>query len=242
MSYRGTPSQTVSSIIGDLERGKMLEFLINLFLLLFIIAVFIGIMAFLLHYSRKKHLAFLKSWEALAPQVEFQFEMRNQNPCLVGKIKQYNCRIYLNFVGSGEHSTAVINFEVDLPESLQLGLSIGPQEKHIPFMKFLSREELELDDEVFDQHFFVQGQDAVAVNQFLTLERKTAIYQAKHYIAPVNLSITDTLVQARATQSITSAHQIILVMKQLVAIANTFYGEEPEEEPNFWESEREPQD
>ena len=234
MSYRGTPSQTVSSIIGDLERGKMLEFLINLFLLLFIIAVFIGIMAFLLHYSRKKHLAFLKSWEALAPQVEFQFEMRNQNPCLVGKIKQYNCRIYLNFISSGEHSTAVINFEVDLPESLQLGLSIGPQGKHIPFMKFLSREELELDDEIFDQHFFVQGRDTVAVNQFLTLERKLAIYQAKHYITPTNLYISDTLIQGRAVQSIAGAHQIILVMKQLVAIANTFYDKEPEE--IVWES------
>ena len=224
----------VSNIIENIERDFMSEFLINTVIFLFIIAVFVGIIILLFQFTKKRRMAFLKSWEDLAPQVEFQFELRNGNPCLTGKIKQYNCRIWLEWVGSGDHSIAVINFEVYLPESLQLGLSIGPQEKHIPFMKFLSREELELDDEVFDQHFFVQGQDAVAVNQFLTLERKLAIYHAKHYIAPTNLSITDTLVQARAAQSITSAHQIILVMKQLVAIANTFYDEEPEEA--VWES------
>ena len=223
-----------SNTTENIERDCMSEFLINTVLFFFCIAVFVGMFFLLFQYSKKRRMAFLKSWEDLAPQVEFQFELRNGNPCLTGKIKQYNCRIWLEWVGSGEHSAPIINFEVYLPESLRLGLSIGPQEKHIPFLKFLSREELELDDEVFDQHFFVQGQDAVAVNQFLTLERKLAIYNAKHYIAPVNLSITDTLVQARATQSITSAHQIILVMKQLVAIANTFYDEEPEE--TVWDS------
>ena len=74
----------------------------------------------------------------------------------------------------------------------------------------------------------------MAVNQFLTLERKLAIYQAKHYITPTNLYISDTLIQGRAVQSIAGAHQIILVMKQLVAIANTFYEKEPEE--IVWES------
>tara|TARA_B100001778_G_scaffold332850_1_gene340064 strand:+ start:1021 stop:1716 length:696 start_codon:yes stop_codon:yes gene_type:complete len=182
-------------------------------------------------------------WEHIAPQLEFQYDGTRKNkhnlvsPTLTGKIHQFNCRIWMEVTrseGTDSHGQETVDFEVYLPQSLELDLSIGPQGTHIPFMKFLTPEELAVDDEIFDQHFFVQGKDAVAVNQFLTLERKTTILNASHSISPAILHVTDSAIKARLYGNATpAAQQIIHLMKQLVAIANTFY-DEPEE--TVWES------
>ncbi|MDA8568108.1 hypothetical protein N9L15_02310 [Euryarchaeota archaeon] len=132
--------------------------------------------------------------------------------------------------------THTVRLEVDLPQPLNMDLNISHQGTKVPFFKILNKKELALDDEFFDNHFFVQGRDAATVNQFLTVERKSTIYNTKQSIAPFGFEISDSMIVGGAFQKEGDLQQIIHVMKQLVAVAKILSDHPPEAEAQFWNS------
>ena len=72
----------------------------------------------------------------------------------------------------------------------------------------------------FDKMFKIKANDPNAVYQFLTLQRKLAIYNAQQaMMKTAALQITDTMVEAEIHGTDMKAEEIIFVMRQLIAVA-----------------------
>lgn len=222
----------------------LFAFILMLAILLFVITVFFVVSFDVFNLIGKENQKYIRHWEQIAPQLAFEFNSvqgsesaANVLCALTGKVHQFNCRVLAEKVWSRDHPiTHTVRLEVDLPQPLNMDLNITHQGTEIPFFKFLKKKELALDDEFFDEHFFVQGRDAATVNQFLTVERKSTIYNTKQSIAPFGFEITDSMIVGGAYQKEGDLQQLIHVMKQLVAVAKILSGHPPEEEPNFWDS------
>ena len=192
----------------------------------------------------KENQKYIRHWEQIAPQLAFEFNSvqdperaRNILCTLTGKVHQFNCRVLAKKV-SGRDNPIIhtVRLEVDLPQPLNMDLNIRHQGTEVPFFKFLNKKELALDDEFFDNHFFVQGRDAATVNQFLTVERKSTIYNTKQSTAPFGFEITDSMLVGGAFQQEGDLQHLIHVMKQLVAVAKILTDHPPEAEAQFWDS------
>jgi hypothetical protein len=188
----------------------------------------------------KENQKFIQHWEHIASQVTFQIDIdRTEKSSIVstltGKIHRYDCSIVAEISRGQEHTIRSVRFEVHHPQSLQLDLGIGPQGKLVSFLSLFTGKEIPLEDEFFDKHFFVQGRDAATINQFLTLERKTAIYNAQQAIAPAQLAIGDSTIVGYLNTERPNLQQVIHVMNQLVAIEATF-GDPVQKEPDFWDA------
>ena len=221
----------------------LFAFVLMLAVLLFMITIFLVLGLDLFNLIGKENQKYIRHWEQIAPQLAFEFNSvqgsSNANVlcALTGKVHQFNCRVLAEKVCTRDQGiTHTVRLEVDLPQPLNMDLNITHQGTEIPFFKFLKKKELALDDEFFDEHFFVQGRDAATVNQFLTVERKSTIYNTKQSIAPFGFEITDSMIVGGAYQKEGDLQQLIHVMKQLVAVAKILSDHPPEAEANFWNS------
>ena len=219
-------------------------FFFMLAILLFVITAFLVLSLDVFNLIGKENQKYIRYWEQIAPQLEFEFNSvqdpesaRSVLCTLTGKVHQFNCRVLAEKVSRRDHPvTHTVRLEVDLPQSLHMDLNIRHQGTEVPFFKFLNKKELALDDEFFDNHFLVQGRDAATVNQFLTVERKSTIYNTKQSIAPFGFEITDSMIVGGAFQKEGDLQQLIHVMKQLVAVAKILIDHPPEAEAQFWDS------
>lgn len=233
----------MASKVGKFVSPELKLFFVYLAIFLFIIMGFLGAMD-VFNLIGKENQKYIRHWEQIAPQLAFEFNSvqdperaRNILCTLTGKVHQFNCRVLAKKV-SGRDNPIIhtVRLEVDLPQPLNMDLNIRHQGTEVPFFKFLNKKELALDDEFFDNHFFVQGRDAATVNQFLTVERKSTIYNTKQSIAPFGFEITDSMIVGGAFQKEGDLQQIIHVMKQLVAVAKILSDHPPEAEGQFWDS------
>ena len=233
----------MASKVGTFVSPELKLFFVYLAIFLFIIMGFLGAMD-VFNLIGKENQKYIRHWEQIAPQLAFEFNSvqdperaRNILCTLTGKVHQFNCRVLAKKV-SGRDNPIIhtVRLEVDLPQPLNMDLNIRHQGTEVPFFKFLNKKELALDDEFFDNHFFVQGRDAATVNQFLTVERKSTIYNTKQSIAPFGFEITDSMIVGGAFQKEGDLQQIIHVMKQLVAVAKILTDHPPEAEGQFWDS------
>ena len=233
----------MASKVGKFVSPELKLFFVYLAIFLFIIMGFLGAMD-VFNLIGKENQKYIRHWEQIAPQLAFEFNSvqdperaRNILCTLTGKVHQFNCRVLAKKV-SGRDNPIIhtVRLEVDLPQPLNMDLNIRHQGTEVPFFKFLNKKELALDDEFFDNHFFVQGRDAATVNQFLTVERKSTIYNTKQSIAPFGFEITDSMIVGGAFQKEGDLQQIIHVMKQLVAVAKILTDHPPEAEGQFWDS------
>ncbi len=166
-------------------------------------------------------------FQYVPPQNKFEFKLagfRLGFPSLVGHIHQLQCRIYLRHVNGGKRTNKTHTlFEVYLPYHLQLGLDIKPQIAVISFLSsFVGNSDIQVNDSVFDEQFHIQGHDPNQVYQFLTTERKMAIFHAQQAVFhQATLQITDTMVQAHVRKIVRSPEEMIHIMKQLVSVAKT---------------------
>lgn len=219
----------------------MLGILFSLFIVLIFIGIF-AIVAFdLFGLIEKENQKFIQHWEHIASHLTFQIAITRAErssivATLTGKIHHFDCSMVAEISRGREHTIQSVKFEVHHPQSLQLDLGIGPQGKLVSFLSLFAGREIALEDEFFDKHFFVQGRDAATINQFLTLERKTAIYNAKQAITPVQLGITDSLIIGYLNTEKPNLQQVIYVMNQLVAVEATFFANPVQKEPDFWDS------
>lgn len=233
----------MASKVGKFVSPELKLFFVYLAIFLFIIMGFLVAMD-VFNLIGKENQKYIRHWEQIAPQLAFEFNSvqdperaRNILCTLTGKVHQFNCRVLAKKV-SGRDNPIIhtVRLEVDLPQPLNMDLNIRHQGTEVPFFKFLNKKELALDDEFFDNHFFVQGRDAATVNQFLTVERKSTIYNTKQSIAPFGFEITDSMIVGGAFQKEGDLQQIIHVMKQLVAVAKILTDHPPEAEAQFWDS------
>ena len=233
----------MASKVGKFVSPELKLFFVYLAIFLFIIMGFLVAMD-VFNLIGKENQKYIRHWEQIAPQLAFEFNSvqdperaRNILCTLTGKVHQFNCRVLAKKV-SGRDNPIIhtVRLEVDLPQPLNMDLNIRHQGTEVPFFKFLNKKELALYDEFFDNHFFVQGRDAATVNQFLTVERKSTIYNTKQSIAPFGFEITDSMIVGGAFQKEGDLQQIIHVMKQLVAVAKILTDHPPEAEAQFWDS------
>lgn len=236
--------------VGRLVSPELKLFFLMLAVLLLAITAFIVLTLDVFNFIGKENQRYISDWEQIAPQIEFEFNRVEQGKAardvlcvLTGKVHQFNCRVVAQKVmksveseDGGSFIQHTVRMEVDLPQPLDMGLNIRPQGTGMPFFKnFFKKEELALDDEFFDEHFFVKGRDATTVNQFLTIERKSTIYNTLQSIAPFGVEITDSMVAGGSFEKV-GVQQIIHVMKQLVAVADTLTDHSSEAEADFWDS------
>jgi hypothetical protein len=217
----------------------MIGILFSFLILLIFFGLFVVVAFDLFGLLEKENQKFIQHWEHIASQITFQIDIDRTErskiaSTLTGKIHRYDCSIVAEISRGQEHTIRSVRFEVHHPQSLQLDLGIGPQGKLVSFLSLFTGKEIPLEDEFFDKHFFVQGRDAATINQFLTLERKTAIYNAQQAIAPAQLAIGDSTIVGYLNTERPNLQQVIHVMNQLVAIEATF-GNPVEKEPDFWD-------
>ena len=218
----------------------MIGILSSFLILLIFFGLFVVVAFDLFGLLEKENQKFIQHWEHIASQITFQIDIDRTErskiaSTLTGKIHRYDCSIVAEISRGQEHTIRSVRFEVHHPQSLQLDLGIGPQGKLVSFLSLFTGKEIPLEDEFFDKHFFVQGRDAATINQFLTLERKTAIYNAQQAIAPAQLAIGDSTIVGYLTTERPNLQQVIHVMNQLVAIEATF-GNPVQKEPDFWDA------
>lgn len=218
----------------------MIGILFSFLILLIFFGLFVVVAFDLFGLLEKENQKFIQHWEHIASQITFQIDIDRTErskiaSTLTGKIHRYDCSIVAEISRGQEHTIRSARFEVHHPQSLQLDLGIGPQGKLVSFLSLFTGKEIPLEDEFFDKHFFVQGRDAATINQFLTLERKTAIYNAQQAIAPAQLAIGDSTIVGYLNTERPNLQQVIHVMNQLVAIEATF-GNPVQKEPDFWDA------
>ena len=218
----------------------MIGILFSFLILLIFFGLFVVVAFDLFGLLEKENQKFIQHWEHIASQITFQIDIDRTErskiaSTLTGKIHRYDCSIVAEISRGQEHTIRSVRFEVHHPQSLQLDLGIGPQGKLVSFLSIFTGKEIPLEDEFFDKHFFVQGRDAATINQFLTLERKTAIYNAQQAIAPAQLAIGDSTIVGYLNTERPNLQQVIHVMNQLVAIEATF-GNPVQKEPDFWDA------
>lgn len=234
----------MASKVRRLVSPTLYFFFFMLAILLFVITAFLVLSLDVFNLIGKENQEYIRHWEQIAPQLAFEFNSvqgpesaRSIHCTLTGKVHQFNCRVLAEKVAKRDYPiTHTVRLEVDLPQPLNMDLNISHQGTKVPFFKILNKKELALDDEFFDNHFFVQGRDAATVNQFLTVERKSTIYNTKQSIAPFGFEITDSMIVGGAFQKEGDLQQIIHVMKQLVAVAKILSDHPPEAEAQFWNS------
>ena len=151
--------------------------------------------------------------------------MRRGSPVLLGRIDQFSCLIWLYESQGGSSRTSrthhYTKLEVHLPLSLNLGLKIEPELSSLTSLFDLFTGDIQINDQVFDKMFRIKAHDPNAVYQFLTPQRKMALYTAQQSISQLGaLQITDTLVEAELRGGKLLPAEIIFVMKQLVAVAH----------------------
>ena len=149
------------------------------------------------------------------------FERRNGRkylalPFLVGSIQGFQCRIRFE----QRKKRTDTHLEVFLPVNLQMGLSISPELGVLTKLSAaFGNHDIQINDEVFDQCFHIKGNNPEQVYQFLTPERKMAMYHAQMSQPSSILSVNDTMVAFHVTGIVRPPESMIQPMKQLVVIA-----------------------
>ena len=179
----------------------------------------------------------------LAPALQFQclpssqsapyrrlFRLRGTS-VLVGQITPFGCLIWVNKSKrrAGSNKSDYTRLEVHLPRTLNLGLKIEPEFSNLTSLFDLVGKDIQINDEVFDKMFKIRANDSNAVYQFLTPQRKVAIYNAQQaMMKTAALQITDTMVEAQIHGTDMNAEEIIFVMRQLVAVAHQVSSPSPQ--------------
>ena len=171
----------------------------------------------------------------LAPALQFQCLPSSQNApyrrlfmlrgtsILVGQITQFGCQIWVKRSKrrAGTNKSDYTRLEVHLPRTLNLGLKIEPELSSLTSLFDLVSKDIQINDEVFDKMFRIKANDPNAAYQFLTPQRKVAIYNAQQaMMKTASLQISDTMVEAEIHGTDMNAEEIIFVMRQLVAVAH----------------------
>ena len=179
----------------------------------------------------------------LAPALQFQCIPSSQSgpyrrpfmlrgaPVLVGQIPPFGCLIWVkkSIRRTGTNKSNYTRLEVHLPWALNLGLKIEPELSSLTSLFDLVSKDIQINDEVFDKMFKIKANDPNAVYQFLTLERKVAIYNAQQAMINVAaLQISDTMVEAEIHGTDMKAEEIIFVMRQLIAVAHQVSSRPPQ--------------
>tara|TARA_B110000444_G_scaffold255206_1_gene289107 strand:+ start:431 stop:778 length:348 start_codon:yes stop_codon:yes gene_type:complete len=113
--------------------------------------------------------------------------------------------------------------------TLNIGLKIEPEFSNLTSLFDLVGKDIQINDEVFDKMFKISANDPNAVYQFLTPQRKVAIYNAQQaMMKTAALQITDTMVEAQIHGTEMNAEEIIFVMRQLVAVAHQVSSPSPQ--------------
>jgi len=154
--------------------------------------------------------------------------MRRGSPVLLGQIDHFSCLIWLQERRTATSTTSghgrvkhYTHLEVHLPQTLNLGLNIEPELSRFTSLFDLITSDIQINDEVFDKMFRIKAHDPNTVYQFLTPQRKIAIYNAQQSMSQLGaMQITDTTVEAQLYGGKLSPDEIISVMKQLVAVAH----------------------
>ena len=230
MFYLGVQSQMALSLIkNDVENMAGLVTIVFFFL-----SIPLGVFIFFLLASHYYHSKLQQDYQFLAHKLELQYvpppkkyEFRfggfsHGFPSITGQIHQFHCRIWLKVIRGGKRASRVQSFfEVYHPHPLQLGLEIKPQIALLNmFSGLVGNHDIQINDSVFDQQFHIQGMNPNQVFQFLTPERKMAIYSAQQALHQrTTLRITDTMVQAHLRTVSRSPEEIIHIMKHLVLVA-----------------------
>ena len=171
----------------------------------------------------------------LAPALQFQCLTSSQNApyrrlfmlrgtsILVGQITQFGCQIWVKRSKrrAGTNKSDYTRLEVHHPRTLNLGLKIEPELSSLTSLFDLVSKDIQINDEVFDKMFRIKANDPNAAYQFLTPQRKVAIYNAQQaMMKTAALQISDTMVEAEIHGTDMNAEEIIFVMRQLVAVAH----------------------
>lgn len=171
----------------------------------------------------------------LAPALQFQCIPSSQSgpyrrrfmhrgtPVLVGQIPPFGCLIWVKKSErrTGTNKSNYTRLEVHFPRTLNLGLKIEPELSSLTSLFDLFSKDIQINDEAFDKMFKIKANDPDAVYQFLTLQRKLAIYNAQQaMMKTAALQITDTMVEAEIHGTDMNAEEIIFVMRQLIAVAH----------------------
>ena len=200
----------------------------------FFLSIPVGVFILFLLASHYHHSKLQQDYQFLAHQLELQYVPPPKKyefpfggfsrgfPSITGQIHQFHCRIWLKVIGGGKRTSRVHSFfEVYHPYPLQLGLEIKPQIALLSmFSGLVGNHDIQVNDSVFDKQFHIQGINPNQVFQFLTPERKMAIYAAQQALHPrTTLKITDTMVQGHLRILSRSPDEMIHIMKHLVLVA-----------------------
>ena len=144
-------------------------------------------------------------------------------PSLTGNLQGLQCRIWFDPQKRGSLAAHTL-LEVYFPRTLQMGLKITPEIK--VFTKISSAfgsNDIQINDEVFDRSFHIQGANPNQVFHFLTPECKMAIYNAQTGIPSSTLLVNDFMVQSRVRMFMHSPEEMIHSMKHLLEVAHAVF-------------------
>lgn len=144
-------------------------------------------------------------------------------PSLTGHIQGLQCRIWFDPQKRGAPGVHTV-LEVYFPRTLQMGLKITPEIKVFSrISSALGNSDIQVNDEVFDRSFHIQGANPNQVFHFLTPECKMAIYHAQTGITSSTLLVNDFMVQSRVRMFMRSPQEMIQSMKLLLAVAQAVF-------------------
>ena len=232
MSCRGTRCLMALSTFEH-QKGETMSYgvLWILVILLSPVALILLWWAFVKNMSirlqrRYKEVAQIMEMQYIPPRKMFRRKhggLVMEHPSLTGHLQGFQCQIWFDTQKRGSPGVHTV-MEVYFPRTLQMGLKITPEIKAFTrISSALGNSDIQINDEVFDRSFHIQGANPNQVFQFLTPECKMAIYQAQTGIPNGMLLVNDFMVQSRVRMFMRSPQEMIYNMKLLLAVAQSVF-------------------
>lgn len=215
--------------IRVVTRLYMLDTLVNLFNFCFPFLLIIGFVIFLIKIILRQRVRFINEQKQIAANLGLNYipplSKWSGYPAIEGQMNQFYARIGFRAINdtSFDNKITYQTFQISFPHSLNMGLMIKPEGLISKLLSnVMTNNDVKVNDKLFDDTFNIQVADPNYLMQFLTIERKTLMYNSAIALSQlgVNFTINDIMIQGeRIYRPEPQNQQMYFIINELVTIA-----------------------
>ncbi len=215
--------------IRVVARLYMIDTLVNLFNLCFPFLLIIGFVIFLIKIILRQRVRFINEQKQIAANLGLNYiaplSKWSGYPSIEGQMNQFYARIGFRAINESSFDNRITyqTFQISFPHSLNMGLMIKPEGLISKLLSnVMTNNDVKVNDKLFDDTFNIQVADPNYLMQFLTIERKTLMYNSAIALLQlgVNFTINDIMIQGeRRYMPESENQQMYFIINELVTIA-----------------------
>ena len=215
--------------IRVVARLCMIDTLVNLFNFCFPFLLIIGFVIFIVKMVLRQRVRFINEQKQIAANLGLNYvpplSKSTGYPSIEGQMNQFYARIGFRAINESSFDNKITyqTFQISFPHSLNMGLMIKPEGAISKLLSnVMTNNDVKVNDKLFDDTFNIQVADQNYLRQFLTLERKTLMYNSAIALSQlgVNFTINDIMIQGeRIFRPEPQNQQMYYIINEFVTIA-----------------------